>query len=138
MPTPAALKSLAEVKAIGKNQHLILRLTLLSVNIDISIRLTILTMLPRGTPGEEVEDGGFNLHHPRRRSNSFQAGAQEFKTKFEKIDPEPVDENFDEALEDESLTDEKKDLDSSSLDRVDSVSKDSEESESVDEGMKKL
>ena len=37
-----------------------------------------------------MEDYGYNMTKPRRRSNSSSQGPRDFKTKFETIDPEPV------------------------------------------------
>lgn len=48
-----------------------------------------------GREGDEVEDTGYNLANPRRRSNSSTHIAKDFKTKFETIEPEPV---FEEEL----------------------------------------
>jgi len=50
-----------------------------------------------GRQGDEVEDYGYNLTNPRRRSNSSShgPGVKDFKTKFEQIEPEPV---FEEEL----------------------------------------
>jgi hypothetical protein len=47
--------------------------------------------------GEEVRDGGFHFTNERRRSNSssFSHHINDFKTKFEVNEPEPV---FEEAL----------------------------------------
>ncbi|KAJ9156343.1 hypothetical protein NKR23_g1440 [Pleurostoma richardsiae] len=45
-----------------------------------------------GGPGEEVDDEEFNFANARRRSNSssFSKGLNDFKTKFEVNEPEPV------------------------------------------------
>ncbi|KAI9751563.1 MAG: hypothetical protein M4579_006018 [Chaenotheca gracillima] len=43
-----------------------------------------------GRSGDEVEDYAYNLTNPRRRSNSTTVRPQDFKTKFESHDPEPV------------------------------------------------
>jgi hypothetical protein len=48
-----------------------------------------------GREGEEVEDYGYNMNNPRRRSNSSTHVGKDFKTKFETIEPEPV---FEEEL----------------------------------------
>jgi hypothetical protein len=50
-----------------------------------------------GVNGEEIQDAGFNMNNARRRSNSssYAAGLKDFKTKFERIDDDPV---FDENL----------------------------------------
>ncbi len=42
-----------------------------------------------------MEDYGYNVSHPRRRSNSSGHMSRDFKTKFETNDHEPV---FDESL----------------------------------------
>ena len=92
--------------------------------------------LRRGTPGSEVTGMGFNMNHPRRRSNSFHASYLEYKTKFETIEPEPVLE--DEMLEDieaASYADSQNSADMASLDQVDSAT--SQESvEDADEAKK--
>ncbi|KAF2256399.1 hypothetical protein BU26DRAFT_513232 [Trematosphaeria pertusa] len=43
-----------------------------------------------GREGDEVEDYGYNMNNPRRRSNSSTHAAKDFKTKFETIETEPV------------------------------------------------
>ncbi|KAF2092360.1 hypothetical protein NA57DRAFT_14187, partial [Rhizodiscina lignyota] len=45
-----------------------------------------------GHEGDEIEDVGFNMANPRRRSNSSShtATIASFKTKFETVEPEPV------------------------------------------------
>ena len=94
----------------------------------------------RGAPGDEIHDGGFNLHHPRRRSNSFKDPTRDFKTKFETVEPEPVleDEGFEITEGDETQASEDR-SDGAPLDQVDTMSKGSFESgESVDEAMKKM
>jgi hypothetical protein len=50
-----------------------------------------------GVDGEEAQDTGFNINNARRRSNSssYAAGLKDFKTKFEKVEQEPV---FEEEL----------------------------------------
>jgi len=50
-----------------------------------------------GVDGDEVQDTGFNLANARRRSNSssYAPGLQDFKTKFEQLETEPV---FEEQL----------------------------------------
>lgn len=48
-----------------------------------------------GRDGDEVEDYGYNMAHPRRRSNSNGQAPHELKTKFETRDQEPV---FDESI----------------------------------------
>ena len=51
--------------------------------------------VPRGHPGEEAQDYGYNFAGGRRRSNSSaNAEIGDFKTKFE-LDDEPV---FEESL----------------------------------------
>lgn len=49
----------------------------------------------RGRDGEEVQDYGYNLTNPRRRSNSSNLVLGDFKTKFEDVDHDPV---FEEEL----------------------------------------
>ena len=49
----------------------------------------------RGRDGEEVQDYGYNLTNPRRRSNSSNLVLGDFKTKFEDVDQDPV---FEEEL----------------------------------------
>ena len=44
----------------------------------------------RGRSGDEVHDGAFNMNHSRRRSNSLVDRPENFKTKFETIEPDPV------------------------------------------------
>jgi hypothetical protein len=56
--------------------------------------------------GEEVADTGFTLTNERRRSNSssYKAGLNDFKTKFEQIDAEPVfEEDIHGALPEDDL-----------------------------------
>jgi hypothetical protein len=50
-----------------------------------------------GREGEELEDYGYNVTNPRRRSNSasMSKGLKDFKTKFETVETEPV---FEEEL----------------------------------------
>ncbi|KAI9678117.1 MAG: hypothetical protein M1817_006061 [Caeruleum heppii] len=50
-----------------------------------------------GRSGDEIQDYAYNLHNPRRRSNSSShgPGLKDFKTKFETLDQEPV---FEEEL----------------------------------------
>ena len=50
---------------------------------------------PRGQSGVEVQDYGYTFTNARRRSNSSTQGLTEFRTKFEKVEPEPV---FEEQL----------------------------------------
>ncbi len=42
-----------------------------------------------------MQDFGYNLTNPRRRSNSSSTTQRDFKTKFETVEPEPV---FEEEL----------------------------------------
>ncbi|KAI9652650.1 MAG: hypothetical protein M1831_006637 [Alyxoria varia] len=61
-----------------------------------------------GRSGDEVLDGAFNMNHTRRRSNSSVDHANDFKTKFEAIEPDPVFEDYDEEngrYEDENSLD---------------------------------
>lgn len=55
---------------------------------------TILTTL-RGTVSDDADDSGYNFANARRRSNSSTGALNDFKTKFEQIDQEPV---FEEEL----------------------------------------
>jgi hypothetical protein len=59
-----------------------------------SISLTVFNVY-RGREGDELQDTGYNLANPRRRSNSSTHAARDFKTKFETIEAEPV---FEEEL----------------------------------------
>jgi len=62
-----------------------------------------------GHPGEEAQDFGYNMTNPRRRSNSSShAYAQDFKSKFELVEHEPVFEDL--SPEDMVETDEEKHL----------------------------
>ena len=66
--------------------------------IDIPLNHPTLTChrdVNRGRDGDEVEDYGYNMAHPRRRSNSNGQAPHELKTKFETRDQEPV---FDESI----------------------------------------
>lgn len=49
-------------------------------------------MPPRGTPGDESQDYGYNFTNARRRSNSSSHGHAigDFKTKFEAVEADPV------------------------------------------------
>lgn len=54
-----------------------------------------LTQAPRGHPGDEAQDYGYNFANARRRSNSSShGGLGDFKTKFETVETDPV---FEEA-----------------------------------------
>ena len=62
----------------------------------------------RGVEGEEIQDSGYKMSNPRRRSNSssYSAGLRDFKTKFEAIETDPVfEENVHgpELMDDEEL-----------------------------------
>lgn len=46
--------------------------------------------MDRGREGDEIDDLGYNLTNPRRRSNSSTNQNKDFKTKFETVEPEPV------------------------------------------------
>jgi hypothetical protein len=68
-----------------------------------------LLTLPRGHPGEEAQDFGYNMTNPRRRSNSSShAHAKDFKSKFELVEREPVFEDL--APEDMAETEEENNL----------------------------
>jgi hypothetical protein len=60
----------------------------------------------RGNPGDEVLDDQFNFSNARRRSNSsgYANNLQDFKTKFEFNEPEPVFEESVHGAEDPELT----------------------------------
>lgn len=62
-------------------------------NIVVAQHLT--DICDRGNPGDEVEDIRPNMTHTRRRSNSSTHVLDDFKTKFETIEIEPV---FEEEL----------------------------------------
>lgn len=47
-------------------------------------------MFYRGRSGEEMQDYGYNFTKARRRSNSFSQSIEDFKTKFEGIEKDPV------------------------------------------------
>lgn len=49
----------------------------------------------RGTVADDADDSGYNFVNARRRSNSSTQALNDFKTKFEQIDQEPV---FEEEL----------------------------------------
>ncbi|KAG8168874.1 hypothetical protein KVR01_001623 [Diaporthe batatas] len=59
-----------------------------------------------GNPGDEVLDDQFNFSNARRRSNSsgYANNLQDFKTKFEFNEPEPVFEESVHGAEDPELT----------------------------------
>lgn len=76
----------------------------------------------RGRSGDEILDQSHNVVNPRRRSNSFVDHSQDFKTKFETVEPEPV---FEEEVH--SLPEE--DEDGAELDRDESISNDSVEAD---------
>lgn len=65
----------------------------------------VLTIDNRGNPGDEVLDAQFNFSNARRRSNSsgYANNLQDFKTKFELNEVEPVFEEH-MADPDEELT----------------------------------
>lgn len=87
------------------------------------IRLTV--FFPRGTPGDESQDTGYNFTNARRRSNSSNHGRaiNDFKTKFEAVETDPVfEEEIHGALKEEmdELTHEKSEsADSASMASVD-------------------
>jgi hypothetical protein len=56
---------------------------------------TLLTVAVRGAAGDELEDIKPNMVNTRRRSNSSTHNMEEFKTKFETVEIEPV---FEEEL----------------------------------------
>ncbi|KAL2152646.1 hypothetical protein VTH82DRAFT_5830 [Thermothelomyces myriococcoides] len=60
----------------------------------------------RGNAGDEVLDEDFNFHNARRRSNSssLSSNIENFKTKFEVNEPEPVFEETMGAEEEENKT----------------------------------
>jgi len=75
-----------------------------------------LTALTRGTPGDELEDIRPNMANARRRSNSSTHNMDDFKTKFETIEIEPVFEEelhgaMGEELEKQSTTSSDKSVD---------------------------
>ena len=55
----------------------------------------IFTDSRRGTLSDEADDSGYNFVNQRRRSNSSTQALNDFKTKFEAVDQEPV---FEEEL----------------------------------------
>lgn len=63
-------------------------------------------IVDRGNPGDEVLDDQFNFSNARRRSNSsgYANNLQDFKTKFEFNEPEPVFEESVHGAEDPELT----------------------------------
>ncbi|KAK7749199.1 hypothetical protein SLS62_008381 [Diatrype stigma] len=78
-----------------------------------------------GGAGEEIVDEQFNFVNARRRSNSsgYSNHLNDFKTKFEINEPEPVfEENMGPEVEDDALA--KADTSSSSGSSVDERSKD--------------
>ena len=56
----------------------------------------------RGTLADDTEDTGYAINNARRRSNSSTQALNDFKTKFEHIDQEPV---FEEELHGPSYDD---------------------------------
>jgi hypothetical protein len=72
---------------------------------------------PRGQPGEEAEDFGYNFAKARRRSNSStHARSKDFKTKFEVVEREPVFEDMPYEEEEEHVHLEKQTTASSTSD----------------------
>jgi hypothetical protein len=62
--------------------------------------------IPRGNAGDEVVDQDFNFTNARRRSNSssISSNLENFKTKFEVNEPEPVfEENMGPEEEEEKM-----------------------------------
>ena len=60
-------------------------------------------LVPRGHPGDEMQDYGYNFANARRRSNSSSHGhaIADFKTKFETVEADPVfEEEYHGAVED--------------------------------------
>ncbi|EEP80845.1 conserved hypothetical protein [Uncinocarpus reesii 1704] len=57
-----------------------------------------------GREGEEVHDYGYTFANARRRSNSSNQGLEDFKTKFEAVEHDPV-------FEEEDINDPDKELD---------------------------
>ncbi|KAF1921904.1 hypothetical protein BDU57DRAFT_584878 [Ampelomyces quisqualis] len=75
-----------------------------------------------GTPGDEVEDIKPNMANARRRSNSSTHNMEDFKTKFETIEIEPVFEEelhgpMGEELEKQSTTSTDKSVDEEDQDK---------------------
>jgi hypothetical protein len=73
-------------------------------------------------PGDEVEDIAPNMANARRRSNSSTHNLNDFKTKFEIIDPEPVFEEelhgpMGEELEKQSTTSSDRSIDEEEHDK---------------------
>jgi hypothetical protein len=83
---------------------------------------SLLTVLRRGTPGDEVEDIRPNMANARRRSNSSTHNMKDFKTKFETIETDPVFEEevhgpMGEELEKQSTTSTDKSVDEEEHDK---------------------
>lgn len=82
---------------------------------------------PRGSPGAESQDCGYNFTNSRRRSNSSSHGhdINGFKTKFEHVEADPVfEEEYGPSLKDmEQLAHEK----SESADSISTTSVEEEE-----------
>ncbi|KAK6368725.1 hypothetical protein LTR64_006882 [Lithohypha guttulata] len=83
-----------------------------------------------GTLSDEADDSGYNFVNNRRRSNSSTQTLNDFKTKFEKLDQEPV---FEEELHGPTDDDVEQ---ASTLSKEDSQS--SSYSETSDEGIKRM
>ena len=60
-----------------------------------------MAMAFRGRDGDEAQDYAYNFTNPRRRSNSSGHLPRDLKTKFEKVDQEPV---FEEELHGAPIT----------------------------------
>ena len=88
-----------------------------------------LIITPRGTPGDESQDYGYNFTNARRRSNSSSHGHAigDFKTKFEAVEADPVFEEEYHGAKDDAGVDEHLGLEKG--DSADSISSGSIEEE---------
>lgn len=90
------------------------------------------TNYTRGTLADEADDTGYNLANQRRRSNSSTQALNDFKTKFEAVDQEPV---FEEELHGPTDDDIEQ---ASTLSKEDTNSSNYSASVDSDEGVKRM
>lgn len=86
----------------------------------------------RGTLTDEADDSGYAFANQRRRSNSSTQALNDFKTKFEAVDQEPV---FEEELHGPTEDDLEQ---ASTLSKEDSNSSSYSGSVDLDEGVKRM
>ena len=91
-----------------------------------------ITNFIRGTLADEADDTGYNLANQRRRSNSSTQALNDFKTKFEAVDQEPV---FEEELHGPTDDDVEQ---ASTLSKEDTNSSNYSASVDSDEGFKRM